>query len=478
MDGPFDHNEFEHFLKQNADAHRLYPSDRVWTRLYARMHGRRRRAIALLVLLPLLTATGWFIVENTGHRTTVISRSTLPALPEKRSIPASGEHTTTKLITELTNNLATDAAPSYEAPADLQSSSAVAIPDTDQSTTIAQATTPAPITAVAEATTAAPSTRAATATTAVEATSLETNAMPNAELQQTELQEVEIQEVDLQHSALEPTALQPADAEERYPLDIESVVNSYQRQLHRPRFRWQLHFTPTVSYRSLKEDQKFIAQARMSTSSAAAAMANSTDLASVIRHRPDIGMQLGFTGTYPLSKKIDWVTGLQFNVSKYDIAAYNYPSEVATIALMNPWGGTSTVSTITSFRSSGFRSTANWLRNYYYSVSLPLGLQWRVLGKKQTYWGISATVQPTYVVGNRSYVISVDYQNYAEVPYLINKWNLNVGIETYARFQLGKTDFQIGPQLRYQALSSFKKGYPVQEYLYDFGVKLGVRLGK
>jgi hypothetical protein len=266
------------------------------------------------------------------------------------------------------------------------------------------------------------------------------------------------------------------DIEERYPLDIESVVNSYQRQLHQPRFRWQLHFIPTISYRSLKEDQKFIAQARMNTTSAA--MANSTDLASVIRHRPDIGMQLGVLGTYPISKKVDWVTGLQFNVSKYDIAAYNYPSEVATIALMNSWGGASTVSTLTSFRSSGFRSTASWLRNYYYSVSLPIGLQWRVLGKKQTHWGISATVQPTYVVGNRSYVISVDYQNYAEVPYLINKWNLNVGFETYARFQLGKTDFQLGPQLRYQALSSFKKGYPVQEHLYDFGIKLGVRLGK
>jgi hypothetical protein len=216
----------------------------------------------------------------------------------------------------------------------------------------------------------------------------------------------------------------------------------------------------------------------MNTASSTAAMANSTDLASVIRHRPDIGMQLGITGTYPISKKLDWVTGIQFNVSKYDIAAYNYPSEVATIALMNSWGGTSTVSTLTSFRSSGFRSTASWLRNYYYSVSLPIGLQWRVLGKKQTHWGISATVQPTYMVGNRSYVISVDYQNYAEVPYLINKWNLNVGLETYARFQLGKTDFQVGPQLRYQALSSFKKGYPVQEHLYDFGIKLGIRLGK
>jgi hypothetical protein len=247
----------------------------------------------------------------------------------------------------------------------------------------------------------------------------------------------------------------------------------------RPGFKWQLHFTPTVSYRTLQEDQKFIAQARMISSAPAAAYAtNPTDLSSVVRHRPDFGMQIGITGNFPISKKIDWVSGIQFNVSKYDIEAYRYPSEVATIALQNPWGGTSTVNTITSFRSNGFRSSANWLRNYYYSVSVPLGLQWRIIGKKHTHWGISATLQPTYVVGNRSYVISADYQNYAEVPYLINKWNLNAGFETYARFPLGKHDFRIGPQVRYQALSSFKKGYPVQEHLYDFGIKLGMILGK
>ncbi|NDF99718.1 MAG: hypothetical protein EB101_12545, partial [Chitinophagia bacterium] len=57
MDGQFDHNDFEHFLKQNADAHRLYPSDRIWTRIYARLHGRRR-LIPLLLLLPFLTAAG------------------------------------------------------------------------------------------------------------------------------------------------------------------------------------------------------------------------------------------------------------------------------------------------------------------------------------------------------------------------------------------------------------------------------------
>jgi hypothetical protein len=427
MDGQYDHNEFEHFLKENADAHRLYPSERVWERIHSRMHGRQRKAIVWLLLIPLLAAMGWFLSEPS---------TTLPISTFKTTT-----HPATASVATKSTSLKEVYTSSTAKPASLFSNE---LAPKDQ-LEIEPAFTPTqePI-ASSYQQIAAPATEAITT-------------VPTTE-------NISVTKQDI--------------VSERYPLDIESVVNSYQRQLHRPRFRWQLHFTPTVSYRSLQEDQKFIAQARISSAAAAPANANSTDLSSVVRHRPDLGMQLGFTGTYPISKKIDWVTGIQFNVSKYDIEAYSYPSEVATIALMNPWGGTSTVSTLTSFRSSGFRSTANWLRNYYYSISLPIGLQWRILGKKHTHWGISATAQPTYVVGNRSYVISVDYQNYAEVPYLINKWNLNVGLETYARFQLGKNDFQIGPQIRYQASSSFKKGYPVQEHLYDFGIKLGMILGK
>lgn len=469
MDGQFDHNDLEHFLKQNADTHRLYPSERVWSRIHSRLHGRRRM-FALLLLLPLLTGIGWFLTLPIGDRGATKVITSNAAAPTDRSLAATDAPTTTDFTTTATftpahtdrNKKTIEGSAkriSQEHSLNAKASSIKSILEkSDNPTGIED---PINQFALSINSFSATSTDFDPSQIAVEATTDIMNPAKRAVSGTTLV-----------------TPLKQVESEERLPLDIESVVNSYQRELHQPRFRWQLHFTPTVSYRSLKEDEKFIAQARMNTTSAAATMGTSTDLASVIRHRPDVGMQLGVLGTYPISKKIDWVTGLQFNVSKYDIAAYNYPSEVATIALMNPWGGTSTVSTLTSFRSSGFRSTASWLRNYYYSVSLPIGLQWRVLGKKQTHWGISATVQPTYMVGNRSYVISVDYQNYAEVPYLINKWNLNVGLETYARFQLGKTDFQVGPQLRYQALSSFKKGYPVQEHLYDFGIKLGVRLGK
>jgi len=411
MDGMNNDREFEQFLKENADNHRLYPADSVWVNIQARLHPKKRWPLTAILLLAFTTGSiTWF---GYGERSIESVRS---ASTREASV------TTNEIVSDFVSDVPQFVNGFAEAP-------------------IVSAQIPA--TKIEPAITVAP-----------EETSIEPTI------------------------AVAPAAVatSTATAEPSYPLSIESVTNSYQRQKHSPRFRWQFHFTPTVSYRSLKEDQKFIAQARMNL--LAAPMAATTELSNVINHRPDLGMQIGLLGTYPLGKRLDLIAGLQFNVSKYDIKAFNYPTEVATIALVNAWGGPTAVTTVTSFRSNGFMNKASWLRNYYYSLSAPVGLEWRILGKKQNHWGFSTTIQPTYMVGNRSYIISMDYQNYAEVPYLINKWNLNVGVETYAKFSVGKTDFRVGPQVRYQLFSSFKKGYPVSEHLYDFGVKLGMMLGK
>ncbi|MBK9570653.1 MAG: hypothetical protein IPO53_12605 [Chitinophagaceae bacterium] len=41
-----------------------------------------------------------------------------------------------------------------------------------------------------------------------------------------------------------------------YPLTIESIVNSYKHIRQRKKLSWQVYFTPTVSYRRLKENKK------------------------------------------------------------------------------------------------------------------------------------------------------------------------------------------------------------------------------
>lgn len=420
MDGKNNDREFEQFLKENADNHRLYPADSVWESIHARLHPKKRWPLTILLLLAFTTGSiTWF---GPGERSIESVRRTdkvEAAVAMAKANYVSNALANNKVSGSSNQEIRVASTESSPIPAS-QIEPAIAVIE-------APAKTYNEATAIAE-------TAASVSTTAI-------------------------------------TSNEPS-----YPLSIESVTNSYQRQKHSPRFHWQLHFTPTVSYRSLKEDQKFIAQARMNLS--ASPLAVTTELSNVINHRPDLGMQLGLLGTYPLGKRLDLIAGLQFNVSKYDIKAFNYPTEVATIALVNAWGGSTAVSTVTSFRSNGFTNKASWLRNYYYSMSAPVGLEWRILGKKQNHWGFSTTVQPTYMVGNRSYIISMDYQNYAEVPYLINKWNLNVGLETYAKFSVGNTDFRVGPQVRYQLFSSFKKGYPVSEHLYDFGVKLGIMLGK
>ena len=436
MDGKNNDREFEQFLKENTDNHRLYPADSVWESIHERLHPKKRWPLTALLLLAFTTGSiTWF---GPGERSIESVRKT-DKIEAAASIAKQSD------------------APDFAS-------------DFTQELTSSEAETEVATLAKKDAFSVAP-TEVPTESSSIPASQIEPAIAVNEALAKTNKESTAIAETA---SSVSTTAITPN--EPSYPLSIESVTNSYQRQKHSPRFHWQFHFTPTVSYRSLKEDQKFIAQARMNLS--AAPLAATTELSNVINHRPDLGMQLGLLGTYPLGKRLDLIAGLQFNVSKYDIKAFNYPTEVATIALVNAWGGPTAVTTVTSFRSNGFMSKASWLRNYYYSLSAPVGLEWRILGKKQNHWGFSTTVQPTYMVGNRSYIISMDYQNYAEVPYLINKWNLNVGLETYAKFSVGNTDFRVGPQVRYQLFSSFKKGYPVSEHLYDFGVKLGIMLGK
>jgi hypothetical protein len=112
----------------------------------------------------------------------------------------------------------------------------------------------------------------------------------------------------------------------------------------------------------------------------------------------------------------------------------------------------------------------------YFQLSAPVGGEIRLAGNSKTSFGVASTIQPTYVLGDRAYMISTDYKNYTEVPWLMRKWNVNTSFETFVAYSTGKMNWQVGPQVRYQLLSSFVTEYPVKEHLFDFGLKVGVSL--
>ena len=189
-----------------------------------------------------------------------------------------------------------------------------------------------------------------------------------------------------------------------------------------------------------------------------------------------MGLEVGVAAKYPLSKSIILRAGAQFNISRYDIRAYNNPGEIATIAL-DAGTGTNSISQETIYRNyNGNR--ASWLQNLYYSASIPVGVEFRFPSRKSTYFAVAGTIQPTYIVTDRAYLLTTDYKNYVEVPSLTRRWNMNTGFEALVGYTSGKTQWQIGPQVRYQIKSSFEDQYPLKENLFDFGLKVGVLLNK
>jgi hypothetical protein len=474
MEKKFNNRDFEQFVKQNADQYRMFPSEKVWKNIHHSLHTRRRWLGIGLALLTLTVGTVTWVMLS-PHKKNNTALAYKPGISSKNNQSDQNNGTPPVLVALVRPNTKIN---SFITTADnlqrsLFSSGLTINPNNNYEENEITAVSPIIAATIAIPTTlgqikvlANPSILINThqpLLTKKPATDIFTLQDKNNDLVLTENNKSDIPVADYK------TAPENKDI---YPLSIESVVNSYKYTRNKRRLSWEVFFTPTVSYRKLNENKAFINSAQINNN----AYTTSTDINSLVTHKPDMGLQVGFNAGYPISKSLKIVGGFQFNISKYDIRASFSSSEVATIAL-NTGGGANSVSTISNYRNfSG--SKADWLRNLYFSASVPVGLELKLSGNNKTQLGIIGTIQPTYILSNRAYLLSTDYKNYVEVPSLIRKWNTNTSFEIFAGFSTGKINWRAGPLVRYQIRSSFLEKYPVKEHLFDFGLKLGVMLKK
>ncbi len=232
---------------------------------------------------------------------------------------------------------------------------------------------------------------------------------------------------------------------------------------------YTVYITPSNSYRKLIENNILQTPGKPGP----VALYNLVDINQVVRHKPGTGIEAGVNFTYNITDKLQATAGFQFNIRQYSMEAYMATTEVATIGLINRSGGIDSVGSYAVYRNSnGYKPTE--LVNRYYQVSMPVGLQWQVLGNRNVQLHVAATVQPTYFLNRNTYLISTDYQNYTQNRDIVRPWNINAGLETFISLKSGDFRWQLGPQVRYQNLPTFIKAYPIREYLVDYGVKLGV----
>ena len=406
----------------------MRPSDKVWDSINKRLN-RKKRRFGFLVSFSLMAAAGLGYFLYTA--------------------PDNGRHATA------TNNAATNANPARSATGAASNSTGSTL---DLNTTAPPTPTPQIISGPAHTTAQAHASSTANSRTRINtgrrhasSTALTGNRIntgsPIAAADAFIPTVVDSYDENLLN---EQTAIAKSAKKATDPLTIESVVNLYHPRASRVNF--QVYFTPTFSYRKLHDE----------------------NIANVVTHKPDFGFEIGFSARYPVSKHLRVLGGLQFNVNRYDIKTFNSTPQNATIRLRN---GVDSLSAATSYNNfSGYRS--NWLENFFFQISAPVGVELRLRGNNRTQIGIATTIQPTYVLGDRAYVISSDYKNYAEVPRLISRWNMNTSLETFVAYGTGRLKWQVGPQVRYQVFSTYDRKYPVKENLFDFGLKVGISLNQ
>lgn len=476
MESNYSNRDFEQFVKQNADEYRMFPSEKVWSGVNNALHTRRKWTGFGLAFLLLLTggAVSWVM---TMYPTSKKSQDIASVKPT-----ASGND-----LSSANNESGITAQAEEKKPVRKPHALQPFNKETEQTASFRNIITPVIIQdALSEQLKQNIAEHLPSPSTPAHAELIErvekiaAPAHP-ARTKHADPAGTPAINIVMAETLSSPAVTEPVAAQERSsvqitglqepPLTIESVVNSYKREKVRKKISWQLFITPTISYRKLGVNKAFNNTASTGYPFSPAL----TDVNQAVTHKPDLGLQIGFAARYPITKALKLRGGLQFNVNRYDIKAFSYSGEMATIGLNGSNPGNSSVSAYTRYRNySGYR--ADWLKNFYYTVSVPIGAELKVLGNEKTNFGIAGTIQPTYVITDGAYLLSTDYKNYAKVPWLTRNFNMSTGFEAFINYTSGKTQWQIGPQVRYQLLSSFENKYPVKENLFDFGVKIGVTL--
>jgi len=465
MERQFHNEDFERFLRDNANQYRMYPSEKVWKGIYSSIHTRRRwygiSALALLLisgaLISLLT------LKNNPGKVLLSEKENIDnsAATNKNNTLANGDILVSK---QSSNNSSTiNKTESVYNPTLLNSNNSKIV--TTYLPQNPSLNTPGSL--VEEATQTTEESKINNSSEVKNSTVLK-DETGNLLLSTKESVSTKNQTIAQNNKAAQTDINKASMA-----LASKNVLINTTKKASR--LTAQVFFTPAVSYRKLSENKAYAANA--TNSPQPFTYTQLTDVNNLVKHKPAMGLEFGIESRYEFNNQLAATAALQFNINHYDIRAYFHPTEIATIALNSGGYRPDSVTALSNYRNfDGY--SPNWIENFYFQVSLPVGAEFTLLRDKKFEWGIDASVQPTYLIGDRAYLITSDYKNYVKVPNLMRRWNLNTGLGAFVSYSTGRIKWHVGPQVRYQHFSSFENIYPVKENLFNVGLKVGAKINK
>jgi hypothetical protein len=487
MERGFYNEDIEELLKQKADQYRMYPSDKVWKGIQRSLHPSRKWY--WLGFMLFLSAIGYYafvelFIPGTSKPLSQNNTSSSSPIPQ----PANDQTTAKAVIVPFGNAQKQGSHTGNHT--EHRSFVLNPVPFTNEPINTSAAVT-------ANNNTLAFTTEAPVFDLTTRRIIHDIRALPENNLTLINSQEGNEQVIDANASSVSKAALDqaiqalvpelatPANGTKLNDKTVEQgdgqrinwlhEMAVYELQTQKPkRLSWQIAFTPTMNYRKLTSNNRYnTAPDAKNLPIAGRVEGNPDDL---VTHKPALGFEFGSHMMYAANKTFTFRAGVQFNYSRYDIQAYSsVETEKATIAL-NSSTGLPTGDALTSYtniRNFGGEEVEN-LRNQYFQLSMPIGLEVNLLGSNKLQVGVAGTLQPTYLMNRNTYLITTDYKNYTKEPSLVRRVNLHTSAEAFVAYKTGDLKWQVGPQFRYQLLSSYIREYPIREQLMEFGIKIGV----
>ncbi len=435
---------FEEFILDEVNEHKMYPSGRVWDNIRTEVQGKRSwpalTIIALSVLVALTVST--FVVTQKSAPIILThnlskTKNNLQGLEK----PFTTYHSSAQITAS--NPTLTDQVkqPSVLTP--------VRIMQVDPKITLHVSNTTNDIN---------------TDNTLIESESIIDDQSKRFDVEKT----VPTSENE---TKINNTTLLPILLQQPVNNSFDLTPNSNTQQKKR-KYSVQFYATPSASFRVLSDQKvKELIQPSLIAIPINSPFVQTQTFSEAVRHRPDIGLELGLTLNYPVTKKLQFKTGLQLNIRQYQIDTYETGANAATLSLVNG-GRIQTVSVLSSYNNNiGFRSAQ--LNNKVYQIAMPIGLDYQLIRFKKFGIHTQASIQPTYNINKNVYLLSTDYANYAAGNDYVRKWNINTSVGIQFSYQKRNTIWQLGPQIRYQTLPTYNNPYPIKENLIDYGFRIG-----
>lgn len=515
MENEFYTDEFELLIKEKADQFRMYPSKRVWHSIYNNLHPSRRwpSVVMSIFLITSLMLIGHLNtgdnsitrqINNSYNETSALTANTQNSNKKHTNTYSRSQHQSAgnydhafeDVITNETDyqlyTIVKSNRPRYFSNTTNPVSSTQAITDNNPADNIGKGPAQSMDSymksnqVVADVVVAAASgkknknsaTRSkATATdNFIDDNDTEGLSLAAAKAKNTAASTTNAETADTDADKKETARISATEnkkaltEEEKAWIENFSLLSKSEKNKWKERLAINFYATPAVNYRKLSTASK----------GSATPFANA-DINNVISQKPGFGIETGLGLTYAFAKRLQLRAGFQFNYTNYNIHADETNHPITTTILLNdPSTGYSYSSARTTTTTNAYNSTALQpvtLHNRTYQISIPVGFAYKLSSQRNVDWFAGASVQPTYVFGGNAHILSTDLKSYISEPSSINSWNLNLGFETFMNFKLGTYNLQVGPQVRYQVNSTYRKNVALIEKPYAVGLKFGLIKG-